>query len=345
MSFRPRKRGKEVSAGAEGNSPNSKRKGRLVHKLFMAFLIALEVLTFSYVGISFLVTTQVAYAQPKAITKTPADLGLSYRDVSFLSREDHLLLRGWFIPGVLPNGHLTTERTIIMLHGVHSNRAALEAGLLDLSGALARHGFAVLAFDMRGHGQSAPAPLSMGYFEQRDVLGAVDFLRSGSLPYPELGRPRAIGGWGISMGGTTMLLAAAREPAIRGVVADSAFAAFVPLIEKDPIMPDMFIPGVADAMSLLYGINYYAVRPVDIVASIAPRPLFFIQGTADTLVPPWNVKLLADAASTAPHAHVQTWLVRDAQHIQSYHVMKAEYVNRVVTFFTAALGPSSTGNR
>ena len=329
MAFRPIKR---------GSAPNSRRKGSLVHKFVIALLIAPELLALGYVGISFLVATQVAYAQPKAITKTPADLGLSYRDVSFPSREDHLRLRGWVIPGVLPDGQLTTERTIIMLHGLHSNRAALEAGLLDLSGALARHGFAILAFDMRGHGQSAPAPLSMGYFEQRDVLGAVDFLRSGSLPYPELGRPRAIGGWGISMGGATMLLAAAREPAIRGVIADSAFAAFVPLLEKASVMPNALIPSVAEAMRMLYGINYYAVRPVDVVASIAPRPLFFIQGTADTVVPPWNMKLLAAAASAAPHAHVQSWLVPGAEHIQSYHVMGTEYVKRVVAFFTTALG-------
>jgi uncharacterized protein len=331
VSFRSIKRGLE---------PNSRRKSSRVRKFVVALLIASELLALCYVGISFLVATQVAYAQPKAITKTPADLGMSYRDVSFLSREDHLLLRGWFIPGVLPDGQLTAERTIIMLHGLHSNRAALEAGLLDLSAALAGHGFAILAFDMRGHGQSASAPLSMGYFEQRDVLGAVDFLRSGSLPYPELGRPRAIGGWGISMGGATMLLAAAHEPAIRGVVADSAFAAFVPLLEKDSVMPNALIPSVAEAMRMLYGIDYYVVRPVDVVASIAPRPLFFIQGTADTVVPAWNMKLLAAAASAAPHAHVLSWLVAGAQHIQSYHVMKAEYVNRVVAFFTTALGPA-----
>ncbi len=341
MSLRPRTRGKEISVSGKAIPLNSRRKRRPLRKFVAALLIALEVLTILYVGISFLVATQVAYAQPKAITKNPADLGLSYRDVSFPSREDHLLLRGWFIPGVLPGGQLTTERTIIMVHGVHSNRAALEAGLLDLSAALARHGFAVLAFDMRGHGQSTPAPLSWGYFEQRDVLGAVDFLRSGPLPYPELGHPRAIGGWGISMGGATMLLAAAHEPAIRGVVADCAFAAFVPLIEKDHNIPNVFIPSVADAMSLLYGINYYAVRPVDVVASIAPRPLFFIQGTADTLVPSWNMNLLANAASAAPGARVQTWLVPGAQHVQSYHVMKAEYVKRVVAFFTTTLGPAT----
>jgi uncharacterized protein len=342
MLFRPLKRGSENSATREAMP--SKRKGRRIRKFIVALLISLEVLTLGYVGISFFVATQVAYAQPKAITVTPAALGLSYRDVSFPSRVDHLMLRGWFIPGVLPNGQLTTERTIIMVHGLHSNREALEAGLLNLSAALARHGFAILVFDMRGHGQSAPAPLSMGYYEQRDVLGAVDFLRSGPLPYPELGHPRAIGGWGISMGGATMLLAAAHEPAIRGVVADSAYAAFVPLLERDSMMPGVLIPSVTYAMRLLYGINFDAVRPVDVVASIAPRPLFFIEGTADTLVPSWNMNLLAAAASAAPDAHVQTWLVRGANHIQSYDVMGIEYVKRVVAFFTSALGPATHAN-
>jgi uncharacterized protein len=338
MSFRPQKRGK-VSVAEEDISP--RRDGRRARTFIIALLIGLEVLILSYVGISFLVATQLAYAQPKAITVTPAALGLNYRDVSFLSRQDHLLLRGWFMPGMLPNGQLTTERTIIMVHGLHSNREALEGGLLNLSAALVHHGFAILVFDMRGHGQSAPAPLSMGYFEQRDVLGAVDFLRSGSLPYPQLGHPHVIGGWGISMGGATMLLAAAHEPAIRGVVADSAYAAFVPLLERDSVMPGVIIPGVMFATQLLYGINYDAVRPVDAVAIIAPRPLFFIEGTSDGTVPPWNMHVLAAAAAAAPGAHVQTWLVPGANHIQSYDVMGNVYVKRVVAFFTNALGPAT----
>jgi len=245
------------------------------------------------------------------------------------------------MPGVLPNGQLTTERTIIMVHGLHSNRVALADGLLNLSAALVHKGFAILVFDFRGHGQSAPAPLSMGFFEQRDILGAVDFLQTGPLPYPELGHPKAIGGWGISMGGATMLLAAAQEPAIRGVVADSAYAAFVPLLERNALMPGPIIPGVLFAMQMLYGINFNAVRPVDVVASIAPRPLFFIEGTSDGLVPPWNMNWLAAAAKSAPDAHVQTWLVPGANHIQSYDVMGNVYVQRVAAFFTHVLGPAT----
>lgn len=276
----------------------------------------------------------------KAIVKTPAEYGLNYLDVSFPSRQDHLMLRGWFIPGVLPAGQLTTARAIIMVHGLDSSRAAPEAGLLDLSVELVRQGFAILAFDTRGHGESARARPSMGYFEQYDVLGAVDFLGSGPLPFPALGRPRAIGGYGLSIGGAALLLAAAREPAIQGVITDCTFAAFVPLIAHATKLPPAFIPAIANVMGRLFGINYRAIRPVDVVAGIAPRPLFFIHAGADAVVPPEHLTLLAAAASAAADAHVQTWLIAGAQHVQSYHAMGAEYTSRVVTFFTTALGPA-----
>ena len=277
----------------------------------------------------------------RAFAKVPSDYGLSYRDVSFPSRRDHLRLRGWFIPGVLPAGQLTTARTIVMVHGLDSSRAAPEAGLLDLSVELVRQGFAILAFDTRGHGESAPARRSMGYFEQYDVLGAVDFLNSGPLPFPALGRPRALGGYGLSMGGAALLLATAREPAIRGVITDCTFASFVPLIAHASRMPPAFVPALAMVAGLLLGINPQAIRPMEVVASIAPRPLFFIHAGADTVVPPEHLTLLATAASAAADAHVQTWLIPGAQHIQSFHAKGAEYTSRVVTFFTAALGPAA----
>lgn len=320
--------------------PSSIHRGHRFRKLIVALLIVSELLTFSYASLSVYIATRVAYIPPKPITQTPAAYGLEYKSVSFPSRIDHLKLRGWFIPGVLSDGRLTADRTLILVHGTHSNRAA--PLILGVSAALAQHGFAILAFDMRGMGESAPAPLSEGYFEQRDVLGAVDFLRSGSLPYPELGRPRAIGAWGDSMGAATVLLAAAQEPAIQVIVSDSGFAAIVQLLESDSNIPFMFIPSVLVASRVLYGVDYYAVRPVDVVANIAPRPIFFIQGSVDTVVPPSNMKVLAAAASAAPNAHIQTWLVAGADHIESFHRMGDEYVNRVVTFFTKALGPDSS---
>ncbi len=324
-----------------------KKTDRLLRWIVVALLIVSVIVTTAYTALSIYIATQLVYAPQKPIYATPASLGLQFKYVTFRSRIDQVQLKGWYIPGVLPDGSLTSQRTIIMVHGDRTNRADKDAGLLNLSVDLARHGFAVLAFDMRGSGESSPEPLSLGYFEQRDVLGAVDFLRSGTVPYPDLGRTRIIGGWGVSMGAATLLMATAQEPAIRAVVSDCAYSEIIPILEREVPerghLPALFTPGALFAARVLYGMDFYAVRPVDIVASIAPRPIFFIHGTSDTYVPTPNMNILAAAARTAPNANVQTWLVPGATHAQSFNSEGAVYVDRVVAFYTAALGPDTSG--
>jgi uncharacterized protein len=309
-------------------------------RFILVFLVISGVLAFLYAGVSIFLALILAYRPPKPITRTPASLGLSYRSVTFQSRDDHLLLRGWFIPGVLPDGRMTVERTIIQVHGANNNRTMA----LTVSAALAQHGIAVLAFDSRGNGESTPAPNGGGYFEQRDILGAVDFLRSGSLPYPELGRPRAIGGWGVSVGGDALMYAAAQDPAIKAVVIDSAYATLGEFMEHAFGPYFLFIPGTRFTAQMLYGIDYASVRPVDVVVKIAPRPIFFIQGAADTDVLPSNMTELAAAAAAAPGAHVQTWLVPHARHAQTFTTMRNTYIHDLVAFFTTELhSKASTG--
>ncbi len=274
-----------------------KKTDRLLRWIVVALLIVSVIVTTAYTALSIYIATQLVYAPQKPIYATPASLGLQFKYVTFPSRIDQVQLKGWYIPGVLPDGSLTSQRTIIMVHGDRTNRADKDAGLLNLSVDLARHGFAVLAFDMRGSGESSPEPLSLGYFEQRDVLGAVDFLRSGTVPYPDLGRTRIIGGWGVSMGAATLLMATAQEPAIRAVVSDCAYSEIIPILEREVPerghLPALFTPGA----------------------------LF--------------------AARTAPNANVQTWLVPGATHAQSFNSEGAVYVDRVVAFYTAALGPDT----
>ena len=331
--------------------------GRGWRRLVAAFLTLAVLLMVGYSGVSIYIALRIMDVQRMPMDTTPAALGLQYQDVTFPSRYDHVQLKGWFIPGVLPNGQLTTQRAIIMVHGDSSNRVDPAVGILSLSADLARHSFAVLTFDMRGNGQSPAAPRSLGYFEQRDVLGAVDFLRSGPLPYSELGRPHAIGGWGESLGGSTLILATADEPAIQAIVSDSAFADILPRFERDvpaadvPVVghvPAMFTPGGLIAAQVLYGVDYYHTKPVDVIAKIAPRPIFLIQGSADNTnhrdTPPTNVFILAAAAVSAPDANVQIWFVPGATHAQSYHVEGQAYVDRIVAFYTATLGPDTSGS-
>ncbi len=324
--------------------PRAPGAGRGVRRIVGALLLT-GLLTFFYAGMAVYTATQIVQIAPKPLVLTPADFGLSYREVTFTSRVDNLTLKGWFIPGVLPTGSLTAERAIIVVPGAKENRSDPDAGALMLSVQLARNGFAVLAYDPRGVGASQAAPFSMGYFEPRDVLGALDFLRDGTLPYPQLGHPRAIGGWGMSTGATSVLIAAAQEPAIQAVVSDTSSSVAAPLLQEQvtaqgglgPVVPGAFI-----AAHLLYGIDFYAVRPVDVVAKLAPRPVFFIHGDHDPWLPVSNLTALVSAARAAPNAHVQSWIVPGVvNHAQTFHTEPVEYATRVLAFYTAALGAAS----
>src|ERR1700687_3821300 len=309
-------------------------------------MILAGLLTLGYVGISSYIAEQLVYESPKPIVKTPASLGLRFANVSFPSRNDHITLKGWFIPGVLPDGRLTADRVIVTIHGTRTNREDPGAHLLELTAALARNGFGVLTFDMRGMGESPAAPLSMGNLEQRDVLGAVDFLRTGTLPFPELGRPRLIGGLGISMGAATLLLAAAREPAIQAVVSDSAYADAAPLLEREipkrsvalvGQIPGAFAPSALTMARILYGVDLFDARPVGSIARIAPRPLLLIHGAADDYVPVSHFQQLAAAATSPATARVTTWLVPKTGHAQAFKKTGPVYVARVTAFYDAAL--------
>ena len=68
---------------------------------------------------------------------------------------------------------------------------------------LTRHAYAVLMFDLRGHGESDGDRLSIGYHERKDVLGAVDFAEEKGF--------EKIGVLSFCMGAATSLRAAADE--------------------------------------------------------------------------------------------------------------------------------------
>src|SRR5438105_12782056 len=122
-----------------------KTTGRLLHWIVVVLLIVSVIVTTAYTALSIYIATQLVYVPQKPLYATPALLGLQFKYVTFPSRVDHVQLKGWYIPGVLPNGHLTSQRTIIVVHGNRTNRADKDVGLLVLSRDLACHGFVFLA--------------------------------------------------------------------------------------------------------------------------------------------------------------------------------------------------------
>ena len=96
------------------------------------------------------------------IEKKPTEVGLKYKDISFVT-EDGIRLKGWWIP---VRG---SDKVVIQLHG-HSGSIDPDIQYLP---ELHQHGYHVLMFDFRGHGRSEGKVVTFGYLERRDVLAAV----------------------------------------------------------------------------------------------------------------------------------------------------------------------------
>jgi fermentation-respiration switch protein FrsA (DUF1100 family) len=85
------------------------------------------------------------------------------------------------------------------------------------------------------------------------------------------------------------------------------------------------------------GIRVDAVRPIDAIGRIHPRPLLMITGDRDSDTPVPVMKRLFDAAG----APKDIWVVPGAEHGGYYGVASAEWETRVVAFLESAWGGAS----
>jgi fermentation-respiration switch protein FrsA (DUF1100 family) len=257
--------------------------------------------------------------------KTPADLGAPYRDVRFPARGGDVEIAGWFAAGA------SRARAVVLVHGKDASRAREFHGhFVELAAALHARGFDALMIDLRGHGQSGEARFSFGLNEQRDVLGAVDFLRAEGVA------PGHIGVLGVSMGAASAIFAAAAEPAIGALVEDSGFSAIAPVVahewRKASGLPDFILPSTLFMGRILLGWDIEAARPVDVIGRIAPRPVLLVHGAADTLVPVEHARELHRALPSAEY-----WELPGVDHAGCYEHDPAAYTERVAAFFERSL--------
>jgi len=252
-------------------------------------------------------------------TISPWEVQVPHEAISFQT-DDGLTLRGWW----LPQPH--SDRVII---GFTGHRGAKHE-LLGIGSGLWRAGNNVLLFDFRGRGDSDIAPLSLAHKELPDARAAIRYVRE-RMPNGK------IGVIGYSMGAAVALLVAAADPLIDAVVADSPFASIRDVLEnayKLRRLPPRFLLELSDVINRWrYGYQFEAVRPVDVVGNIAPRPLLVIHGTADSLIPAEQGQQVYDAAGEPK----ELWLVPDAIHCGAYFVDRPAYVERVTKFFDRAL--------
>ncbi|MCU0511992.1 MAG: alpha/beta fold hydrolase [Anaerolineae bacterium] len=253
----------------------------------------------------------------------PAAYGLSrWQEVRFTTT-DGLTLAGWLIlPEQAANG-----RALLAIHGHGGNRDFF----LPQAAFLARQGYAVLLFDLRNHGASEGTVTTMGLLEVRDVRAAFAFLQA----QPGID-PAQIVLLGHSMGGATALQAMAELPQARAVITDTAYTSVL-AVTRDGITtrtglpPLIFGEVILSLSSVLAGSDYFAVRPVDVIGSIAPRPVLLIHGTQDATIPVAHSQALYAAAGSPK----DLWLVPGGAHNDLYALAAGDYERRLLTFLDA----------
>jgi fermentation-respiration switch protein FrsA (DUF1100 family) len=144
------------------------------------------------------------------------------------------------------------------------------------------------------------------------------------------------------MGAAIAILMAAEDETIGGVVADSPFATINDVLVHAHgryRLPVAVTVALTDLFTRIrYGYSFDAVRPIDAVGKIAPRPLLLIHGSGDRLIPVEHSYRLQAAAGANSHL----WVVDGVAHCGAYFADRAEYVRRVGSFFLTALEPATS---
>lgn len=152
---------------------------------------------------SYLITSYKTYS---TFELTPADFELAYEKFSVTGARG-ARLSCWYIPAV------NARAVVIVSHGIADSKQGILPYVLKFNQA----GYGLILYDMRHHGESTGKHCTLGYFETEDLLRLTTHVRA------KYAQETPVLYWGFSLGGTVALLAAARAPDVRAVVAQSPF--------------------------------------------------------------------------------------------------------------------------
>lgn len=251
---------------------------------------------------------------------------------------DGAVLRGWKVrpPNANPTAPLPStslraggagDDWVLLFHGVSDNRV----GVMGHGEFLLRNGYNVLMMDARAHGSSDGDKATYGWLERGDVRVIADALFASEQVH-------CFFLLGESMGGSIALQAAAVEPRVAGVVAESAFANlkevsfdYAGLRMSHWLGRTIFRPASSLALNSATKEGGFRAEDVSPEKAVAARPfqVLLICGTRDRNIPPRHTKRIYQAASGPK----EMWLVRDAGHSAALGTAPQEFEQRVVKFY------------
>lgn len=253
--------------------------------------------------------------------ETPADYGLPFEDVT-VTNGDGMRLVGWFIPS--ENGAV-----IIMQHGYKATRREM----LNEAAMMYKHGYGVLITSVRAHDYSEGENITLGIYEMSDMEAWYQYL----ISRDDI-NSNQIGILGNSYGGMLAIQYAAQNENIKAVVANCAFSSMPDTVATSvkhftglPEFP--FVPLIVFWAERDTGIKMEEIDTTKYIPLISPRPVFLMQGGADTVISPSSGQILYDAANEPK----ELWFEAELGHTAFDKERAEEYETRVLEFFNQYL--------
>jgi uncharacterized protein len=310
-------RGKEIMSG-----------WRRRRNLWILFTLVLAVCAylFLYVAMPAWTANAIAERSPVAPVRDPGSHGLVFEHVSFQTL-DRLTLAAWWIPAQTGAKKVSKPKgTVVMSHGVGNNRGQI----LDRAGFLARNGYQVLLFDLRGHGASSPAYLSGGRDEALDYAAAQAYLKASG----RIEKPMVL--FGLSLSAMAALRSAAADSSlIAGVIADCPLPKGRSWVSQRTMGGWLIaLPGFFDACLKAYnrrtGLEL-KLADLDLVPAVKGLrlPALFYWGEKDDLVRPQEARDLFAATGTRNKRLVY---IPEAGHDEAYRRFRVMYERALLEF-------------
>lgn len=249
----------------------------------------------------------------------PAAYDLPFEDAAFLSAELNQPTPAFFIPARNPNGAVViVVPTLARGRGDRIHEIAVYH----------RNGYHVLTYDSRSCLRSVP--VSLGYRDAGQVGDALDYLTTrGDVDMER------VAVHGFSAGGAAAILAAARYPQARAVVAEGGYHDFRQQLAQDSaglgLLGGLFRFGAHLGYRLTTGDSIDVLSPISAVPQIRPRPLLLVYGTGET-------SLAGARQMQAVGDHVRLWEVPGATHGSYVFTAPDDYERIVIGFMDAAMG-------
>jgi uncharacterized protein len=269
---------------------SDRRLGAYVIRVLAVFLI----------GLPYMMAAAATYRPGVVVPLDPGSIDPGSRQIEFDSA-DGLRLTGLWRPTTAArqgDSPLWGRQTVIICAGPH---AGLDAYPM-LCEQLQEGGYNLFCFNFRGHGYSQGHLVTFGDAERFDVLGAVQWLRE-----HENQNAQRIVGIGVETGSAALLGAAADlgadGQAIASLVVCGGFNRFDALTASAGSA--YFIPPLQwldehiglPLACLQTGVNLRAFSPAADALAVAPRPILFVHGRRDPIIPFELGQRLYDAAS------------------------------------------------